>query len=200
MIGAVKGKIIHKTDSKILIETASGICYDIFVSDRLLNSSIENDTFFIYTSLIVREQEMYLVGFDTWEERNLFDLLITAKGIGPKQGLKILNDLTGYELRTAIVTGDIASLSKIKGVSSKKAEQLILDLQEKMQKNISLAEMSSINTSLPKKKMEILLTMRTLGYSDTEIKKPLDEFCDSCDMEMSVEQLIVLFLSFLKNK
>lgn len=200
MIGAVKGKIIHKTDSKILIETASGICYDIFVSDRLLNSSIENDTFFIYTSLIVREQEMYLVGFDTWEERNLFDLLITAKGIGPKQGLKILNDLTGYELRTAIITGDVAGLSKIKGISAKKAEQLILDLQEKMQKNISLAEMSSINTSLPKKKMEILLTMRTLGYSDTEIKKPLDEFCDSCDMEMSVEQLIVLFLSFLKNK
>lgn len=199
MIAAINGIIIDKTSPKVLIQTASGVCYEIFVSDSVLNSLPDiNQEAILYTSMIVREQEMYLVGFLSQGEKNLFEILITAKGIGPKQAVKILGEFSGADLRSAIISSDTSSLSRVKGISAKKAEQLILDLREKMQKTIGNFDIKSFSSDpQTKKKTELLLTMRALGYTDTEIKKPLDTFFENQDTSKSVEELVTEFLAVL---
>ncbi|MGL4394813.1 MAG: Holliday junction branch migration protein RuvA [Brevinema sp.] len=199
MIAAISGTIIDKTAPKLIIKTPSGVFYEVLVSDQLLQNCPDiNQEILVYTSLIVREQEMYLVGFLSQGEKNLFEILITAKGIGPKQGIKILGEMSGSALRTAIVSGDTSSLSRIKGISSKKAEQLILDLREKMQKAMGDFDIKSIATDpISKKKTELLLTMRALGYTDGEIKKPLDAFFETQDTSRPTENLVTEFLALL---
>ncbi|MDK2817870.1 MAG: Holliday junction branch migration protein RuvA [Spirochaetota bacterium] len=203
MIAGITGIIYDKTAPKATIQTNSGVWYEVLVSNTILLDlpEIGQETT-LYTSLIVREQEMYLVGFLSLAEKNLFEILITAKGVGPKQGIKILEEFSGIDLRMAIVSGDIVSLSKVKGISTKKAEQLILDLQSKMKKTIGELD-THITTTNPssKKKTEVLLTMRALGYSDIEIKKPLDNFFETIDTSSkNTETLVSEFLVQLSSR
>lgn len=203
MIGAIKGALIDKSHNIILIETDSGVFYEILISESTLNMlPALGEVVLLYTATIVREQEMYLVGFLHQEEKKLFEIIITAKGIGPKQAIKILSEFSSAELRTAIISSDTASLTRIKGISSKKAEQLILDLRDKVYKTMKDLSLNSV-TSTPstRQKTELLLTMRALGYTDIEIKKPLDTFFDSQDIsEKSIETLVTEFLSILNTK
>ncbi len=128
MIAAISGTLSDKSTSKILVQTPSGITYEIFVADSVLFSLPDTGAeCMLYTHFVVREQEMFLVGFPTMGDKKLFEILITAKGIGPKQGLKIIGSIPSSDLRIAIVSGDISRLTSVKGISAKKAEQLILD-------------------------------------------------------------------------
>ncbi len=202
MIASITGILIDKSSSKILIQNASGICFEILVSDSVVFSlpDVGNECT-VYTSFIVREQEMYLVGFMTLGDKRLFEILITAKGIGPKQGIKILGDIPSADLRIAIVSGDISRLTTVKGISAKKAEQLILDLQEKMKKDIGEMSISSVVDNSSKQKTEVLLTMRALGYSDGEVKKSLDLFFEQNDTtQKNTENLVSEFLIQLSKR
>ena len=201
MISAIKGIIHDKTAPKVTLETNSGVFYEILVSTPVLDQLPElGQETLLYTTMIVREQEMYLVGFPSMGEKNLFEILITAKGIGPKQGMKILGEFSGNDLRMAIVSGDITSLNKVKGISSKKAEQLILDLQEKLKKSlIGFKDVLPSQDPSSKKKTELLLTMRALGYTDGEVKRPLDAFFESVDNTKATEILVSEFLAYLSS-
>ncbi len=200
MIAAITGILQDKSSSKVLLQTSSGVYYEILVSDSVLFSLPEvGEECTIFTSFIVREQEMYLVGFSSIGDKRLFEILITAKGIGPKQGIKILGEIPSAELRIAIVSGDISRLTSVKGISAKKAEQLILDLQEKMKKDIG--EMSVPTDNSSKQKTEVLLAMRALGYSDGEVKKSLDLFFEQNDTtQKNTENLVSEFLIQLSNR
>ncbi len=200
MIASITGILIDKSSSKILVQNSSGICFEILVADSMVFSlpDVGNECT-VYTSFIVREQEMYLVGFMSLGDKRLFEILITAKGIGPKQGIKILGDIPSADLRIAIVSGDISRLTTVKGISAKKAEQLILDLQEKMKKDIG--EMTTVVDSGSKQKTEVLLAMRALGYSDGEVKKSLDLFFEQNDLQQkNIETLVSEFLIQLSNR
>ncbi|MGL4677647.1 MAG: Holliday junction branch migration protein RuvA [Brevinema sp.] len=193
MIAALVGILQEKNNSSILIQVSSGVSFEVLIPESISLPNVGQE-YTIYTHLIVREQEMYLVGFASMADKKLFEVLITAKGIGPKQGLKILSDIPGTDLRIAIVSGDISRLSKIKGISTKKAEQIILDLQEKMKKEIG--DSSIIHADpLSKQRTEVLLTMRALGYNDHEVKKSLDKFFDSQEIQgKTTENLVSEFL------
>ncbi len=198
MIAAVFGTLLDKNPSQIIIKTAGGLCYEIFIADNMTLPDIGGDCM-VYTHYVVREQEAYLVGFPALTDKRLFEILITAKGIGPKQGLKIIASIPASELRMAIVSGDISRLTSVKGISAKKAEQLILDLQGKLKKDIGDIPAAQIDPS-NKQKTEVLLTMRALGYSDHEVKKSLDEFFDGGDHSgKNTETLVSEFLTALSK-
>ena len=197
MIGAIKGHVSAIESEMILVETTGGVFYEALVSSRTASAYAEKQEILLHTSLIVRENEMYLTGFPSRDEKKLFDILITAKGIGPKQGLKILNALSPSELRLAIISGDAQGLARVKGVGAKKAEQLILDLREKIQKE-GLTHSEDV-APVDRKKTDVLLTMRALGYTDAEIRKPLDAFFETCNQSESIEVLASAFLRSLKS-
>lgn len=202
MIAAIRGILIRKSNN-LIIETSSGLTYEINTPKPVLLSDIEVGTpIHVYTSLIVREQELSLVGFLSYEEKLLFELLVTAKGIGPKQALKILDETNSHDLCTGIAEGNIKHLSKVKGISTKKAEQLIFDLQDKIKKFLTeyIDTQETVPRLIDNKKIEISLALRALGYADHEVKKTLDTFLENRNLEQEkTETLVSDFLLVLSK-
>lgn len=131
----------------------------------------------IFTYLYVREDAMLLYGFLTSDDLNVFKLLLTVNGIGPKGALAILSALTPDALRFAVVTGDDIAISKAPGIGKKTAQRLIIDLKDKLKLRdygdvISKeAQAYTLNLEMNDSIHEAIAALITLGYSNTEAVK-----------------------------
>lgn len=139
MITFLKGNLVQSgempTGGLYVVVDVNGMGYFVHTSSRTLMALPPvNDTLMVYTSLIVREDAMQLVGFLTHEERDLFDILGTASGVGFKVALSLMSHLDVAELSAAIMTGDFKRLTAAKGVGPKLAQKIAIELKEKMSK------------------------------------------------------------------
>ena len=190
MYAYIKGELAEINTDHIVIE-AGGIGYQVFISLQTfdyLPSVGENLK--IYTYLYLREDAMILYGFLTKDDLELFKLLISVSGIGPKGGLAILSTLEADDLRFAIVSGDAQAISKAPGVGGKTAQRVILELKDKLsledafeaktehvQKNVAAAGGSVKN--------DAVMALTALGYSSTESLKAVSavEITEDMDVE-----------------
>ena len=190
MYAYIKGELAEINTDHIVIE-AGGIGYQVFVSLQTfdyLPSVGENLK--IYTYLYLREDAMILYGFLTKDDLELFKLLISVSGIGPKGGLAILSTLEADDLRFAILSGDAKAISKAPGVGGKTAQRVILELKDKLsledafeaktehvQKNVAAAGGSVKN--------DAVMALTALGYSSTESLKAVStvEITEDMDVE-----------------
>lgn len=132
--GIITEKSGDNPGSEKLILDVSGIGYEISVSLASLESfGRKGDSVTVYTALIHKEDGMTLYGFPTLLERELFNLLHSVSGIGPKSALNILGVLTVSEICYAILNDDASSLSKAQGVGSKTANRIVLELKTKIE-------------------------------------------------------------------
>lgn len=173
MYAYIKGIIEEKTEDSVVIE-AGGIGYNILVSPgKGYELPDVGDEAKIYTYTSVREDAFLLYGFARKEELNLFKLLITVSGIGPKGGLAILSEMSVDECRMAIVTGDAKAISRAPGVGKKTAERVIIDLKDKIQKDdIAFAEDfvsgKAVAKELSRDEREAAEALTALGYNAKE--------------------------------
>lgn len=190
MYAYIKGELAEINTDHIVIE-AGGIGYQVFISLQTfdyLPSVGENLK--IYTYLYLREDAMILYGFLTKDDLELFKLLISVSGIGPKGGLAILSTLEADDLRFAILSGDAKAISKAPGVGGKTAQRVILELKDKLsledafeaktehvQKNVAAAGGSVKN--------DAVMALTALGYSSTESLKAVSavEITEDMDVE-----------------
>lgn len=129
MYNHLRGILCKKSPSRIVLE-ASGVGYDITIP--LSASSClpgVGEEAMVLVHLVVREDEMRLIGFTTEEQRELFRRLITLSGVGPSLALQILSGMSPQEFAVAIERQDTAALKKIKGVGDKTAKRIILELK-----------------------------------------------------------------------
>ncbi len=172
MYYSLRGQLIFKENGLAVIE-CGGVAYEVQVGETTLQSLPEvGQEALLYTRLIVRENELSLSGFSSPQDRRLYDTLITVSGIGSKQGLRILSELSGTELRNAIVSGDSFALNRVKGVGKKTADRIILELKDKMAK--IPADTVSASSPSSKSRLEVVMALRVLGYSDSESQKAID--------------------------
>lgn len=132
MIGYINGKLLNKNNGSILLEN-NGIGYEITCSASAFNRIVKDNGGAVYTYLAVREDGLFLYGFDTIEEKNMFLLLISVSGVGPKMGITVLSGMSLHDLAIKIATSDVKGLSQIKGLGKKTAERIILELREKIE-------------------------------------------------------------------
>ena len=170
MIGSLEGKLIWKTENKIMIEV-SGVGYLVETIDLSeLPETGHEVHLYIYT--YVREDAIDLYGFPTMEERQLFKILLSVSRIGPKAGINILSHLSYQSFINAIMTENIAVLKEIKGIGPKTAQRLVLELKNKID---DLAQKHQIeNTNISGSK-ELYEALNNLGYSKKEVRNVLDE-------------------------
>ncbi len=137
MINYLKGQLISKTEHSpsgcnITVEV-NNTGYLILTNKRVIASlPAEGENVTIYTSLIHREDSMTLCGFNSREERDLFNLLNSVSGVGTKVALTIMGELGAYMLVNAVISGDDRAISRAKGVGPKLAGKIILELKDKM--------------------------------------------------------------------
>ena len=132
MIGYLKGEVAGIYDDRIVLEVG-GIGYNIFMAASSLDL-IEGvgEIIKIHTYLLVREDALSLYGFLTKDDLELYKLLISVNGIGPKGGLALLSVMTSDDLRFAILSGDAKQIGKAPGIGPKTAQRLIIDLKDKV--------------------------------------------------------------------
>ena len=110
----------------------SGLGYRVFTSQNSMKSLKLGEISKIFTHLIVKEDDLVLYGFATREELGMFKLLISVSGVGPKAAASLLNQYKASELAAAILSRDIAKLSKAQGIGKKISERIILELKDKI--------------------------------------------------------------------
>ena len=186
--GAVQKTNISK-DSYVDILTDSGIAYRIHVPGTY-HIPPKGETYSLYTHFHVREDNQSLYGFQTEQERDFFEQLISVSGIGPKIGLAIMTIFSRKELEDKILEGDSKSLSKVPGLGMKGAQKIILELRGK----IDFDQKESLEDSVIRELKEVL---KTLGFSGSQLKESVEvgEKILKKNKDLSIEELIKKVLS-----
>lgn len=189
MIGTLYGKIIEKNNNIIIVNTGN-IGYEVFVLDDITLK--KGNTIFIYTQMIVRETNISLYGFKTLQEKNLFNKLLIVNGIGPKAAMDILGQVSPEVLIKSIISSDVSSLSRIKGIGPKTAEKIIFTLKEKFEKEKSEVK----TTKTTKKANELVQALVFLGYTESQSEEIADKIFDE---EKELPELIKLAIKEIRK-
>jgi Holliday junction DNA helicase RuvA len=166
MIGSLRGKIIQKDTDHIILDV-SGVGYIVYVTNNFLSETTNlniSDDILIYTHLAVRETALDLYGFNSEEDKKLFELLLTINGVGPKSALNIMNSVTKDMIEESISKDDPKYLAKISGIGKKTAEKILIGLKDKFG-DISIDKSEGSDNSVA---IEALVS---LGYSERDSRE-----------------------------
>lgn len=176
MIAYIKGKIIHKTQTELIIETASGIGYELNISVNTYQEIKDAEQVNMLTHFVVKEDSQTLYGFATEQERGMFRHLIGVSGVGPSTARVMLSTFSAAELRGAVIAENIAMLKTAKGIGPKAAKRIVLELKDKLLKD-SGAESLAIAKTLTNNNVareEALAALIALGFNKMQVQKALN--------------------------
>ena len=173
MIGSLRGKLIEKRPNQILVDI-NGVGYQVQIP---LSTFASLGALHAETSLLihthVREDQLTLYGFVTAREKQCFELLISASGVGPSLALKILSGMSIEELVPAIRKGDLAQLVKIPGVGRKTAERIVVELRDKLVViDVPDAGRRSTRSQLEE---DVASALSNLGYDTKSVERAIEK-------------------------
>ncbi len=166
MIASLNGTVRHK-DLNLLVLDVNGVGYKVSVTADVALEAVPSQPLFLWTYLAVREDALDLYGFLDRDTLELFILLISISGIGPKTALGILNVASPATLRQAVGSGDTSYLTRVSGIGRKNAEKIVLELKDKLTFS---EEESAPNTRSEGDALEALIS---LGYSERDAREAL---------------------------
>ncbi|MBQ2156140.1 MAG: Holliday junction branch migration protein RuvA [Clostridiales bacterium] len=185
MIRYIKGTFTMQFDSGIVIETGSGIGFEIYVpSGSPIYKHSEGDEIQVFTEMIVREDGMSLYGFHNRESLEFFKLLTSVSGIGPKGAMGILGSMPVNELKYAIASGDVKAIAKAQGVGKKTAERLVVELKDKVGgadfdlENGEITLSQGNESAADDARSEAISALISLGYARAEAFKAVSAVGD----------------------
>lgn len=198
MIYSLNGILLEKDIGRAVID-CNGVGYAVHITGNCLSRLPDvGERVLLFTHLNIREDAAELFGFYDTDERDCFKLMITVSGVGPKMALSILSELTPDRFAVSVVSGDQASITKANGVGPKLAQRVILELKDKIQKELpSLLQgktVQPVQAGQGEKTAEVIGALMALGYTQHEAKRAVSAIAIN---EMSVEQAIKAALAQL---
>jgi Holliday junction DNA helicase RuvA len=170
MIAFLRGQVISKSSNYTIIEVA-GLGYQVYGTENLLAELKIGSEAEVYTHHQIREEASDLYGFKTLADLELFELLLTVSGVGPKSALGVLAIASTDDIKEAIIRGDANLLTKVSGIGQKTAERLVLELKNKVIR-LGGATVTLNSTSLVgSDEIDALIS---LGYSLMEARAALN--------------------------
>ncbi|MEY2395587.1 MAG: holliday junction helicase RuvA [Acidobacteriaceae bacterium] len=171
MIAHLRGKLIARHPNQAIVETA-GVGYDITISVPTFSElPPAGGEVSLHIHTHVREDQIALYGFLRFEEKQLFEKLITVSGIGPKLAITILSGMPAEDMVNAIRGNDIARLTKIPGIGRKTAERMVLELRDKLPPVGT--DQVHVVPSLSAVQEDVLSALVNLGYQRAAAEKAL---------------------------
>jgi len=198
MIESIRGKLIETSPTFCLVD-CHGIGIGLHISVQTYQQIQKNttDQISLLTHLYVREDVLQLYGFSNSKEKQVFRLLISVSGVGPRMALAILSGIAPDELEQAIAMNDVTLLTKIPGVGKKTAQRLILELKEKItaaHKEEFIPGAVSASREESEKIQEAVLALVALGFRQAEAQKTVNKLIARKGIQLPVEELIKLAL------
>lgn len=197
MIGYLKGTIHQKSPEQIIVNVRD-VGYLLEISNQTYDKlPDQNEEVELLVYHHVTDNDQRLFGFANQNEKDLFELLITVKGVGPKLGLTILSGLPAQEITGAIVQEDKSALSKIKGIGKKTAQRMILELKDKISEMVDATYSTDGSaTSLSSNvKEEAVSALQSLGFKKRDAEESIEIAARNEDFNGNVQELVKKALS-----
>lgn len=191
VIGSLRGSLMARNADGVVLDV-NGVGYRVAVTARcLVHLGPIGEQVVLHTHLRVREDALSLFGFVTAGERDCFETLLGAHGVGPALAMTLLGALTPDDLRRAVVTGDVGALVAVPGVGQKTATRLVMELKSRLGE----AEPGSLGPPAPSSKSrgDVRVALANLGYSASEIHEVLRDLPpegDVAEMTRTALQLL----------
>ena len=186
MITHVKGRLVEKAPTSVVIES-NGIGYLINISLNTFSQIPDNENLKLYTHLQIKEDSHTLYGFYTIKEREIFRLLISVNGIGSNIARTMLSSISPDQIIDAISRENVSLIQSVKGIGSKTAQRVIIDLQDKILKVYDLDE--GITSSNNTNKEEALSALEVLGINKRSSERLVGKIVLE-NPDISVESII----------
>jgi len=189
MIAYLKGKLVHKEPSSVQIEV-NGVGYQVSISLHTFSEIKEREDLKLFTYMHVREDAHILYGFVSEAEKKMFLQLISVNGVGPNTALVVLSYLPPVDLRSAIIREDVAALQAVKGIGGKTAQRIILELKDKLKRDLGDEEPGKTGMVHNTVRREALTALVTLGIAKQSAEKSIDTILKRMGTSISLEELV----------
>lgn len=186
MIAHIQGRLVEKNPTDVVIE-CHGVGYFLNISLHTFSQLPTTENVKLFTQLLVREDSHTLYGFFTKEEREVFNLLISVSGVGASTARTMLSSLSPEHIRDAIVSDDVVTIQGVKGIGSKTAQRVVLDLKDKIMKVYGTTSISVPSSN--RNRIEALSALETLGFARKQAEKACDDYL-KMDPQANVETII----------
>ena len=187
MISSLRGVVQRVGQGEIVLDVG-GVGFRLSVPVSVLEQAPEvGQTHFLHTRLIVREESLALYGFESQEQRQLFDLLLQVNGVGPRLALAVLSHLSPELLRASVAHGQADILTRVPGIGRKTAEKIIFHLKDRV-----VAEPTAFGRTPAGGDTEVLQALTALGYNLVEAQSALQSI--PTDAPQDVEERVRLAL------
>ena len=186
MITHLKGKLVEKSPTNVVIEV-NGIGYWVNISLTTFSQIPDNENIKLYTHLQIKEDSHSLYGFYSQKEREIFRLLISVSGVGTSTARTMLSSLDPQQVVEAISSNNVSIVQSVKGIGSKTAQRLIIELRDKILKIYDLDEtyVNYNNTT----REEALSALEVLGINKKSSERLVDNIIKE-NQDISVEEII----------
>ncbi|WP_369011691.1 Holliday junction branch migration protein RuvA [Acetivibrio thermocellus] len=196
MFAYIGGRLEYKNNDFLIVES-NGVGYRIFTSLSTISGIGEiGQEVKVYTYLYVREDVISLYGFLTQEELNVFELLISVSGVGPKAAVSVLSAISPSRFSLAVITDDVKTLTKAQGIGKKIAQRIILELKDKIKKEqlteyAQSEEGGKVLDTDSSKMAEAVSALMVLGYSPAEANKAVSAvYREDMDIETIIKNAL----------
>ena len=193
MIATVRGEITQIEDTAVIIEVG-GVGLRVFVPKPLREQMKTGEAIFLFTQLIVREDDWKLYGFENQADRELFTALMGVDGVGPRTALAVLSTLNLDTVQRAVFSEEPDLLSRVPGVGKKTAQKMVLYLHDRLKPISGLEKIASMSDS----DSEVLAALTALGYSVVEAQTAIQSI--SKDAPEDVEERLRMALQQFTRK
>lgn len=185
MIGKIKGKLIDIEGNKGLIETTSGLSYEVFLVPSIIKNNILGKNIEIFTQLIVREDSQTLYGFVDKSEINIFKMLLSISGIGPKVAYGVISFSNPDDLISAVKNNDVDFFTRVPGLGKKTALKIVVELSGKLETGFSIAKVY-----MSEEDKLVLDALVSLGFKTEEAKKIMTNIPKNITVEEKIKKAL----------
>ena len=190
MIAFVKGKLVHKEATNVVIDV-NGIGYHVYISLATFGKIKEQEACKLFTYFHVKEDVQALYGFLSEVDKLFFMDLISVSGIGPSTGMVMQSSMSTDELKSAIISENVETIQSVKGIGAKTAQRVILELKDKIKKEGFSGDSGQIAGSFDNKlRSEALSALVMLGINRSTAQKSIETVLRNSENNITLEQLI----------
>ncbi len=182
MIGKIKGILVELSQNQGLIETPGGIYYQVFLPPQLLSFRLPHPVE-IYTYLQVREDALILFGFETKNQHDLFRMLLSVSGVGPKTAFSLISFTSSDELLQAVRNNDVGYFSKVPGLGKKTAMKIILELSTKLKSEFQMKQMY-----VSEEDKTVIDALVSLGFSSQQARDTFQKIPRDLSIEEKIKE------------
>ena len=187
MISYIRGEVIEKGNDHVVL-LVGGLGLKVFVPVTVSDTAVMGEIVQLHTYLAVKEDSLTLYGFDLSETRELFLMLLSVNGVGPRIALNILSVLSPDTLRRAIIGEQADVFARVPGVGKKTAQKILITLQDKVQAVSGLEQMATLSDV----DTDLMSALASLGYSVVESQAAIQSIPRSTPPDLEIRMRIAL--------